>query len=326
MFTPLEKTTDGIDGSNKKITNDSSASSSAHPIRERSLTGIKGSIVALVTPFKDGAVDYDKLAELVEYHIKNGTNAIVPCGTTGESPTLSHEEHEKVINKVIDVSNGRIPIIAGTGSNNTREALQLTEYAKNAGADGALMITPYYNKPTQEGLYRHFKTIADKVDIPIVVYNVPSRTGISITPETVARLCEMKNIVAIKEASGDIDQTSRILNLCDITVLSGDDSLTLPILSVGGKGVISVAANILPQEVSKMVSKYLDGEIEESQKIHKKLFPICRAMFIETNPVPVKTAMKLLGRLNGEMRLPLCDMSKTNEEILSKTLEDNGLK
>ncbi len=286
---------------------------------------IEGSIVALVTPFKDGLVDYDKLAELVEYHIKNGTNAIVPCGTTGESPTLTHEEHEKVISKVIDVSNGRIPVIAGTGSNNTSEALQLTEYAKNAGADGALMITPYYNKPTQEGLYRHFKSIADKVDIPIVIYNVPSRTGISITPETVARLCEMKNIVAIKEASGNIDQTSQILNLCDITVLSGDDSLTLPILSVGGKGVISVVANILPQEVSKMVSKYLNGMVEESQKIHKKLFPICKAMFIETNPIPVKTAMKLLGRLNGEMRLPLCDMSDEHEKQLHRVLEEHGL-
>lgn len=284
-----------------------------------------GSIVALVTPFKDGLVDCDKLAELVEYHIKNGTNAIVPCGTTGESPTLSHEEHEKVISKVVEVSNGRVPVIAGTGSNNTSEALRLTRYAKSAGADGALMITPYYNKPTQEGLYRHFKSIADEVDIPIVIYNVPSRTGVSITPETVARLCEMKNIVAIKEASGNIDQTSHILQLCDITVLSGDDSLTLPILSVGGKGVISVVANILPREVSEMVSKYLNGMVEESRKIHLKLFPICKAMFIETNPIPIKTAMKLIGKLNGEMRLPLCDMSEGHEKQLLGVLKENGL-
>ena len=284
-----------------------------------------GSIVALVTPFKDGEVDCDKLAELVECHIENGTNAILPCGTTGESPTLSHEEHEKVISKVIEKANGRIPVIAGTGSNNTSEALRLTKYAKEAGADGSLIITPYYNKPTQEGLYRHFKAIAEEVDIPIVIYNVPSRTGVSITPETVARLNEMKNIVAIKEASGDIDQASQILNLCDITVLSGDDSLTLPILSVGGKGVVSVVANILPRDVSEMVSKFLNGMVEESREIHRKLFPVCRAMFIETNPISVKTAMKLLGRINGEMRLPLCKMSGEHEKQLQKKLEEYGL-
>ena len=215
-----------------------------------------GSIVALVTPFKDGLVDYDKLGELVEYHIENGTNAIIPCGTTGESPTLTHKEHGEVIGKVIEIAKGRIPVIAGTGSNSTSEALSLTKHAKEAGADGSLMITPYYNKPTQEGLYEHYKSISDAVDIPIIIYNVPSRTGVSISPETVARLYEMKNIVAIKEASGNIDQTSQILNLCDITVLSGDDSLTLPIMSVGGKGVVSVVANILPGEVSEMVSSF----------------------------------------------------------------------
>ena len=284
-----------------------------------------GSIVALVTPFKDGLVDYDKLAELVEYHIENGTNGIVPCGTTGESPTLTHEEHAKVVSKVVEKANGRIPVIAGTGSNNTSEALSLTKDAKKAGADGALMITPYYNKPTQEGLYKHFKVIAEEVDIPIVVYNVPSRTGVAISPETVARLYEMENIVAIKEASGSIDQTSQILALCDITVLSGDDSLTLPIMSVGGKGVISVVANILPRDTSEMASKFLNGMVKESREIHKRLFPICRAMFIETNPIPVKTAMKLLGRLNGEMRLPLCEMSNEHEGQLHSILKENGL-
>jgi 4-hydroxy-tetrahydrodipicolinate synthase len=284
-----------------------------------------GSIVALVTPFKDGLVDYDKLGELVEYHIENGTNGILPCGTTGESPTLSHDEHGKVIGKVIEIAKGRIPVIAGTGSNNTSEALSLTKHAKKAGADGALMITPYYNKPTQEGLYEHYKVIAEEVDIPIIIYNVPSRTGVSITPETVARLYEIKNIVAIKEASGNIDQTSQILNLCDITVLSGDDSLTLPIMSVGGKGVVSVVANILPGEVSEMVSSFLNGELEKSQKMHKSLFPICRAMFIETNPISVKTAMKLLGRINGEMRLPLCKMSDEHEKQLQKVLREYGM-
>ena len=284
-----------------------------------------GSIVALVTPFRDGLVDYDKLAELVEYHIENGTNGIVPCGTTGESPTLTHEEHGKVVSKVVEKANGRIPVIAGTGSNNTSEALSLTKDAKKAGADGALMITPYYNKPTQEGLYKHFKVIAEEVDIPIVIYNVPSRTSVAISPETVARLYEMENIVAIKEASGSIDQTSQILALCDITVLSGDDSLTLPIMSVGGKGVISVVANILPRDTSEMVSKFLNGMVKESLEIHKRLFPICRAMFIETNPISVKTAMKLLGRLNGEMRLPLCEMSNEHEGQLHSILKENGL-
>ena len=284
-----------------------------------------GSIVAMVTPFKDGEVDYDKLGELVQYHIDNGTNAIIPCGTTGESPTLTHREHGEVIGKVIEAAAGRIPVIAGTGSNNTSEAVSMTRHAKETGADGSLIITPYYNKPTQQGIYEHYKAILEEVDIPIIVYNVPSRTGVSISPETVARLFEFKNIVAIKEATGDIDQASQILNMCDITVLSGDDSLTLPIMSVGGKGVISVIANILPREVSELVSSFLNGEIENSQKLHNSLFPLCKAMFIETNPIPVKTAMKLLGRLNGEMRLPLCNMSEEHEKQLKKILEKHGL-
>ena len=284
-----------------------------------------GSIVAMVTPFKDGEVDYDKLGELVQYHIDNGTNAIIPCGTTGESPTLTHREHGEVIGKVIEAAAGRIPVIAGTGSNNTSEAVSMTRHAKETGADGSLIITPYYNKPTQQGIYEHYKAILEEVDIPIIVYNVPSRTGVSISAETVARLAEFDNIVAIKEATGDIDQASQILNLCDITVLSGDDSLTLPIMSIGGKGVVSVLANILPREVSELTSSFLKGEIENAQRLHNSLFPLCKAMFIETNPIPVKTAMKLLGRLNGEMRLPLCNMSEEHEKQLKKILEKHGL-
>ena len=284
-----------------------------------------GSIVAMVTPFKDGEVDYDKLGELVQYHIDNGTNAIIPCGTTGESPTLTHREHGEVIGKVIEAAAGRIPVIAGTGSNNTSEAVSMTRHAKETGADGSLIITPYYNKPTQQGIYEHYKAILEEVDIPIIIYNVPSRTGVSISAETVARLAEFDNIVAIKEATGDIDQASHILNLCDITVLSGDDSLTLPIMSIGGKGVVSVLANILPREVSELTSSFLKGEIENAQRLHNSLFPVCKAMFIETNPIPVKTAMKLLGRLNGEMRLPLCDMSDEHKRQLKIALEKYGL-
>lgn len=284
-----------------------------------------GSLVALVTPFKEGRIDYQKLKELVEFHIKNGTSGIVPCGTTGESATLSFEEHEKLIGEVVSMVAGRIKVLAGAGSNNTSEALCLTRHAKKVGADGVLIITPYYNKPTPEGLYRHYKRIAEEVDIPIVMYNVPSRTGISILPETVARLSEIKNIVGVKEASGNIDQTTQILQLCNITVLSGDDSLTLPIMAVGGKGVISVVANIAPAETAALTKFCREGNFEAARKCHHKLFPLCKGMFIETNPIPVKTAMKLLGRLNGEMRLPLCDMTKEHEGQLAKILKEYGL-
>lgn len=284
-----------------------------------------GSIVALITPFKDGGVDCKKLGELVEYHIESGTDAIVPCGTTGESPTLNYEEHERVVSEVIQKASGRIPVIAGTGSNSTSEALRLTKSAKKAGANASLLITPYYNKPTQEGLYLHFKAIAEEVDIPIILYNVPSRTAVSITPETVARLAEIKNIVGIKEASGSIDHTSQILQLCDITVVSGDDSLTLPIMAVGGKGVISVVANIVPADVARMVHDFNNGNHKEAQEMHRKLFPLCRAMFIETNPISVKTAMRLLGTLNGEMRLPLCKMTQGHESQLATALKKYGL-
>lgn len=284
-----------------------------------------GSIVALVTPFRNGEVDLPRLKELVEFHVREGTSALSPCGTTGESATLTHEEHEKVISEVVQQVRGRIPVIAGTGSNSTQEALRLTRYARKAGASAALIITPYYNKPTQEGLYRHYKVIAEEVDIPIVVYNVPSRTGVSISPETVARLAQFKNVVAIKEASGSLDQVSAILGLCNITVLSGDDSLTLPILSIGGKGVVSVVANIVPKDVASMVDSFLKGKQKEAAKMHGKLFPLTKAMFIETNPIPVKTAMRLLGRLNGELRMPLCEMTREHELQLTKALNDYGL-
>lgn len=284
-----------------------------------------GSIVALVTPFKNGKVDFKKLRELIEFHVREGTSAISPCGTTGESPTLSHEEHEKVIAEVVQRVRGRIPVIAGTGSNNTQEALRLTRFAQKAGADGALVITPYYNRPTQEGLYRHFRALAEDTDIPIVLYNVPSRTGVSISPETVARLAEFKNIVAIKEASGSLDQVSAILGLCDITVLSGEDSLILPILSIGGKGVVSVVANIVPKETSAMINSFFKGDMETARKAHHRLYPLTKAMFIETNPIPVKTAMRILGRLNGELRLPLCEMAEANKRHLTKALNDYGL-
>ena len=285
----------------------------------------KGSLVALVTPFKNGEVDYKKLKELVEFHITQGTNGIVPCGTTGESATLAIEEHERIIAEVVSMAAGRIPVLAGTGSNNTAEALRLTRHARKVGASGALIITPYYNKPTPEGLYRHYKLIAEEVDIPIVVYNVPSRTGISILPETVAKLAQIKNIVGIKEASGSIDQVTQILQLCNITVLSGDDSLTLPMMAVGGKGVISVVANVVPADTVALAKYCLEGNYEAARKLHYKLFPLCKGMFIETNPIPVKTALKLLGKINGEMRLPLCEMTKENEHKLAGILKSCGL-
>jgi len=286
----------------------------------------KGSFVALVTPFKNGgSVDEKKFIELIEFHIKNGTDGIVPCGCTGEAATLSHDEQKKLIKLAVDVVNKRAPVIAGTGSNNTEEALDLTRFAKKAGADGALMITPYYNKPTPEGLYRHYAKVAGEVDIPIMLYNVPSRTGISILPETVSRLSKIKNIVAIKEASGSLDQVSQILSLCDITVLSGDDSLTLPMMAIGAKGVVSVVANIIPKEIHDLTCAFLNGDVKKAKDLHYKALSLCKAMFIETNPIPVKTAMKLLGRLNGILRLPLCEMSEINEKKLKDALKEYKL-
>ena len=286
----------------------------------------KGSMTALITPFKNGKIDEKTLVKIVRHQIESGTDALVPVGTTGESPTLSFKEHERVIELVIDAANGEVPVIAGTGSNSTDEAIQLTRFAKKAGADGALMVTPYYNRPTQEGLFRHYQAVAKAVDIPIVLYNVPGRTGSVLMPETVARLSKIPTITAIKEATGSMDQASHILSICGITVLSGDDSLTLPLMAMGAKGVISVASNVIPETVAAMVDAFLADDLARAQALHLKMFPLFRALFIETNPIPVKRAMKLLGFAGDEVRLPLCPMSQSNEKILKNALKDFGLK
>jgi 4-hydroxy-tetrahydrodipicolinate synthase len=286
----------------------------------------KGAFTAIVTPFdKNLRMDEAKFRELVEFQIDNGIDGLVPCGCTGEAATLSHQEQKKLIKIAVEAVNKRVPVIAGTGSNNTEEAIELTSYAKKTGADGALIITPYYNKPTAKGQFLHYEKIAKEVDIPIVLYNVPSRTGISLAPETIAKLSRIDNIVAIKEASGSLKQINEILSLCDITILSGDDFLTLPMLSIGAKGVISVAGNIIPEEVSSMVKSYLEGDTEKAKEIHYKLYPIFEAMFIETNPICVKTALKLMNMLNGILRLPLCSMEEENQAKLKKILTDSGL-
>jgi len=289
----------------------------------------KGSLVAMITPFtKNDEVDEKGIEELVEFHIKNGTNGIVPCGTTGESPTLSHEEHKKVIELTIKAVAGRVPVLAGTGSNCTQETLDLTSHAKEAGADGALIITPYYNKPTQKGLYLHFKKIAEEVDIPIVIYNVPSRTGVNMLPETLAELAKLKNIIGVKEASGNLDQMTQIIELCGekITLLSGDDKLLLPVLSIGGKGVISVVANLIPFEVSKMIKEFENGNYQEAKEIFlSKVYPLSNAMFYETNPIPVKTSAQLMGLPSGGLRLPMSPMSENNLLKLKADLIKFGL-
>ena len=284
----------------------------------------KGSIVAIVTPFKKGKFDEKAYGDLIEWHIAQGTNAIVPCGTTGESATLDYKEHFRVIDFAIKAVNKRVPVIAGTGANATDETIEITKHAKKAGADAALLVAPYYNKPTQEGLYRHYKTVAKEVNIPIVLYNVPGRTAVNILPSTVARLAEIKNIVAIKEATGDMKQVSEVIRLCGerITVISGDDFTTLPLIALGGKGVISVSANVAPKDVSKMCSLMLHGDYDEARKLHYKLEPLNAAMFIETNPIPVKTALAMMGKIKEEFRLPLCEMLPANKEKLKKTLKD----
>jgi 4-hydroxy-tetrahydrodipicolinate synthase len=287
----------------------------------------EGSMVAMVTPFRDGRVDEAKIAELVEFHVKNGTDAIIPCGTTGESPTLSHEEHKRVVEATIQAAAGRVPVIAGTGSNSTAEAIDFTQHAKKAGANGVLMVCPYYNKPTQQGLIAHYKAVAAAVDIPIILYNIPGRTGVNMLPETVATLADVPNIVAMKEASGSLEQMTELISICGdrLTVVSGDDTLTLPLMVVGGKGVISVVANIIPKETAEMTRAALNGDWKRAKEIHLRIFPLCKAMFYETNPGPVKTAMQLLGRLNGEIRLPLTPMSDANREKLAKALKAYGL-
>jgi 4-hydroxy-tetrahydrodipicolinate synthase len=287
----------------------------------------RGSIVALVTPFKNGKVDEDALRELIEFQVKGGTSAIVPCGTTGESATLDFEEHKRVIDITVKAVNKRVPVIAGTGGNSTSEAIELTEHAKHVGVDATLQVTPYYNKPSQEGLYRHFKAIAEAVPLPQVLYNVPGRTGLNMLPETVARLADIKEIVAIKEASGNLGQMAEIIGLVGdkITLLSGDDNLTLPVLAIGGKGVISVVANIEPVDTANMIIQWEKGNIEEAKRLYYKLLPLCQAMFYETNPVPVKTSLALMGKIGDEMRLPLAPLSQGNLEKLKKSLKAYGL-
>ena len=287
----------------------------------------QGSMVAVVTPFKDGRVDEVKVRELVEFHIKNGTDVLVPCGTTGESPTLSHDEHRRVIELTIQAANKRMPVVAGTGSNSTAEAIDLTRFAKNAGADGALVVLPYYNKPTQQGLIAHCRAIADAVELPLILYNIPGRTGINMLPETLAALADHPNIVGMKEATGNLEQMTQDIVLCGakLSFLSGDDTLTLPLMAVGGKGVISVVANIVPRDVADLTRAFLSGDWKRARELHLKLFPLCQAMFCETNPIPVKTAMALMGMINGELRLPLCPMSEANLNKLKAALRAYGL-
>lgn len=286
-----------------------------------------GAIVAIVTPFKNGQVDEEKFRELIEFQISKGTSGIVPCGTTGESSTLSHEEHDHVIAVAIDAVKKRIPVIAGTGSNSTEEALRLTRHAYEAGADGALMVCPYYNRPTQEGLYQHYKFIAENVPIPIIPYNIPGRTGVNMLPETVARLSKIKNIVGIKEASGSLKQMQDVINLCgsDFDVLSGDDYFTLPLLLIGGKGVISVISNIAPAEMADMIHAFEKGDMTRARQLHTRMVPMIDALFIETNPVPVKSALALMGKIEDGVRLPLCKMSDSNHEKLKKAMMNFGL-
>lgn len=287
-----------------------------------------GSIVALVTPFKNGKVDYKSLGKLVEFHLKNGTSGILPCGTTGESPTLTYEEHEEVVRFVVQAVKKKVPVVAGTGSNSTQETIELSQAAKKDGADGLLLVVPYYNKPTQKGLYAHFRKVAEEVDLPIILYNIPGRTGVNMLPETVAKVArDCKNIIGIKEAAGSLDQVSEIIQVCpkDFTLLSGDDSLTLPMLSVGGKGIISVIANIVPRDVSEMCNAWFKGNVEKAKELHYKMFPLVKALFIETNPIPVKTAMGLLGLCSPELRLPLVSMEERNLEKLKKAMHDYGL-
>lgn len=285
-----------------------------------------GVAVALVTPFKNGDIDFDDLGRLVDWHVEQGTDCLCPVGTTGESPTLDHAEHERVIVAVCERARGRIKVMAGTGSNSTREAIRLTRSAKRAGADGALMVGPYYNKPTQEGYFRHFIAVADAVDLPIILYNIPGRTGSSILPETMARMAEHPMIVGVKEATGSLDQASQIAALTDLTILSGDDSLTLPLMSIGGRGVVSVVGNIVPRDMKALVQAFDAGRIAEAQQWHRKLFPLCRDMLgVATNPIPIKTAMKLLGRGTGELRLPMCALDAAGESRVRQTLTNYGL-
>src|SRR5947209_7117403 len=271
-----------------------------------------GVTVAVVTPFKTGEIDWDDLGRLVDWHIEQGSDGLVPCGTTGESPTLDHDEHERVVAFVCERARGRLKVMAGTGSNSTREAIRMTKAAKRAGATGTLQVGPYYNKPTQEGYFRHFAAIAEACDLPQVIYNIPGRTGSEIAAETIARLAEaVPTVVAVKEATGRLDMASQIAAITDLTILSGDDSLPLPMMSVGAKGVVSVVGNIVPRDMMALVKAFAAGRVADAQAWHRKLFPLCRDMLgVATNPIPIKTAMKLMGRGSGEMRLPMCPLDR----------------
>lgn len=285
-----------------------------------------GLSVALITPFKDGEVDYSALRKQIEFQIEAGTVCLCPVGTTGESPTLSHEEHERVISSVVQTAAGRIKVMAGTGSNSTAEALRLTRWAAKEGADAALMVAPYYNKPTQQGFYEHYKAVAEAIDLPICVYNIPGRTGKNVEPETIARLAELPNVTMVKEATGSLDQASQILGTTDLTLLSGDDSLTLPYMSVGGEGVISVVGNIVPRDMRALVEAFQGGDARRACSLHHRLFPLCRDLLgLATNPIPIKAAMRLLGRDTGELRLPMTPLDDRGQAALRQTLTGYGL-
>ena len=286
-----------------------------------------GSMVALVTPFKDGKVDWQSLENLIEFHIQSGTRGIVPCGTTGESATLSHEEHDTVVKTVVNTVNKQVPVIAGTGSNSTAEAVRLTRAAEKAGADGALMISPYYNRPTQEGIYQHYRKVASEVGIPIIVYNIPGRTGSKIEPETLARMAEIDNIAGVKEATGSVDQAIDVIRLCGdrLAVYSGEDSLIFSLMALGGKGVISTVANVAPKQTAELAETCLTGDWEKGRALQFKLIPLVRSLFTETNPIPVKTALSLMGKCSGELRLPLTPMAEGNLKKLNQAMADFGL-
>jgi 4-hydroxy-tetrahydrodipicolinate synthase len=285
-----------------------------------------GAMVALITPFRDGEIDFKTLDDIIGFQLDNGIDAIVPVGTTGESPTLSHEEHRQVIERVVRTVAGQVPVIAGAGSNSTAEAIELTAFSKKVGADATLQVCPYYNKPTQEGFYQHFKAIAEEVDLPIVLYNIPGRCGAGMTPETIARLAAVENIVGIKEATGSLDQASEIALRCDLTIISGDDSLTLPICSIGGKGVISVVANIVPADVKAMTDLILEGDFVSARKWHSKLFTLSKNMLgLATNPIPIKAAMAMLNMASEELRLPMTPLEDSKKTTLRQTLKEYGL-
>ncbi len=286
-----------------------------------------GAMVALTTPFQNGEIDFRTLDELIDFQLENGIDAIVPMGTTGESPTLSHPEHKKVIERVVKAVGSKVPVIVGAGSNSTAEAIELTAFAKRIGADGTLQVCPYYNKPMQEGFYQHFSAIAEEVDLPIVLYNIPGRCGGGgLAPETVAKLSELENIVAIKEATGSLDMASEIASRCDITIISGDDSLTLPIASVGGKGVISVVANIVPADVKAMTDLILEGDLVSARQWHNKLFALSKNLLsMATNPIPIKAAMSMLNMASDEMRLPMTTLDESKKDELRQILKDYGL-